>query len=132
MIKVKYIAAFVMGVGLSACSSPPSNESQTSVTDSVDVVEIHQQALVLDAHADIEIAANPSRYAGDDGKSKVEPAKMNAGGVDAVVMAIAVGPMPRTPVGYAEAQKVAELELQEIENLAANSISGWASSTNAC
>ena len=121
MIKVKYIAAFVMGAGLVACSTPSLDKRQNSTAEPLGIDDIHQQALVLDAHADIEIAANPSRYAGDDGKSKVEPEKMAAGGVDAVVMAIAVGPMPRTSEGYADAQKKAEQELQEIENLAAQS-----------
>ncbi|MCZ6855962.1 MAG: hypothetical protein O7G86_18760, partial [Gammaproteobacteria bacterium] len=56
---------------------------------------IHETVLVLDAHADIEIPEKPSRYAGPDGLSRVAPAKMRAGGVDAVVMAAAVGPGPR-------------------------------------
>ncbi len=39
---------------------------------------IHAKALVLDAHADIEIPGKESRYVGDDGLSKVSPEK-NAG-----------------------------------------------------
>ena len=36
-----------------------------------------------------------------DGSSKVDLAKMRAGGVDAVVMSVAVGPGPRTAEGDA-------------------------------
>ncbi|MBO6566169.1 MAG: hypothetical protein JJ956_15560, partial [Pseudomonadales bacterium] len=55
----------------------------------------HEKALVLDAHADVEIPGRESRYVGDDGKSQVSPEKMRAGGMDAVVLTIAVGPGPR-------------------------------------
>ncbi|MFT7685576.1 MAG: membrane dipeptidase [Candidatus Azotimanducaceae bacterium] len=75
---------------------------------------IHDKALVLDAHADIEIPGKEDRYAGKDGRSKVEPSKMRAGGVDAVVMAIAVGPGPRTSTGYKQARQIAENELAAI------------------
>jgi membrane dipeptidase len=75
---------------------------------------IHQHAFVLDAHADIEIPGQESRYAGADGLSQVAPAKMRAGGGDAVVMAIAVGPGPRNEAGYALARKQADEELASI------------------
>jgi len=70
--------------------------------------------LVLDAHADIEIPGHESRYVGKDGLSQVSPAKMRAGGVDAVVMAIAVGPGPRNQAGYAEARAKADAELAAV------------------
>ncbi len=85
----------------------------------LDAVTIHTNALVLDAHADIEIPGKEDRYAGADGKSKVEPSKMRAGGVDAVVMAVAVGPGPRDAEGYAQARKKADEELQSILDLTA-------------
>jgi membrane dipeptidase len=80
----------------------------------VSAEQIHTQALVLDAHADIEIPGKESRYVGADGLSKVSPAKMRAGGVDAVVMAVAVGPGPRTPAGYAEARALADEKLAAV------------------
>ena len=81
---------------------------------------IHAEALVLDAHADIEIPGAETRYAGDDGRSQVAPDKMRAGGLDAVVMAIAVGPGPRTAAGRAEALERANEELAAIQGIVAN------------
>ena len=102
---------------LAACDdfSGPSENSKP-----LDAVTVHANALVLDAHADIEIPGKEDRYAGADGKSKVEPPKMRAGGVDAVVMAVAVGPGPRDAEGYAQARKKADEELQSILDLTAD------------
>jgi len=80
--------------------------------------EIHESALVLDAHADIELPGSPSRYAGPDGVSRVAPRKMQSGGVDAVVMSAAVGPGPRNPDGYAAARSVADTEIAAVLALA--------------
>ncbi len=79
---------------------------------------IHESALVLDAHADIEIPGSPSRYAGADGESRVSPTKMRLGGVDAVVMAAAVGPGPRDSEGYAAARRTADAEIAAVRALA--------------
>lgn len=87
---------------------------------STDPVRVHRQALVLDAHADIEIPGQESSYVGADGRSKVAPEKMRAGGVDAVVMSIAVGPGPRTAEGDTEARAIAEAELAAALALAAD------------
>ena len=81
---------------------------------------IHATALTLDAHADIEIPGKPSSYVGRDGLSKVAPSKMHAGGLDAVVMAVAVGPMPRNTAGYAAAAKLAQIKLEAVKMLAAD------------
>ena len=81
---------------LAACgpaSTEPSNVDLANVDATAITAEaIHAHALVLDAHADIEIPGKESRYVGTDGLSKVAPDKMRAGGVDAVVMSVAVGP----------------------------------------
>ncbi len=82
--------------------------------------EIHDAALVLDAHADIEFPDKPSRYAGPDGLSRVAPEKMAAGGMDAVVMSVAVGPGPRTEAGYQAAAELAQAKLAAVEALAAD------------
>ncbi|MEE2776790.1 MAG: membrane dipeptidase [Acidobacteriota bacterium] len=81
---------------------------------------IHERVLVLDAHADIELPEAPSPYVGEDGLSQVEPAKLHAGGVDAVVMSVAVGPGPRTPEGYAAARARADGEIAAVLALAAD------------
>jgi len=81
---------------------------------------IHTSALTLDAHADIEIPGKPSSYTGSDGLSKVAPEKMRAGGLDAVVMALAVGPMPRNTDGYAAAKALAQTKLAAVNALSAD------------
>jgi membrane dipeptidase len=110
---------------LAACSQPTDDTSNTGKTTveiqtPANAETIHQNALVLDAHADIEIPGKESRYAGSDGLSKVAPAKMKIGGVDAVVMAIAVGPGPRDAEGYAKARARADEELAAVIAMAAD------------
>ncbi len=75
---------------------------------------IHDRVLVLDAHADIVPPGTTSRYGDEDGSSKVTPEKMAAGGVDAVVMALAVGSGPRSAAGDAEARATADAELRGV------------------
>ena len=82
--------------------------------------QIHARAIVIDAHADIEIPGKESRYAGDDGLSQVAPQKMAAGGVDVVVMSIAVGPGPRTDQGTREARAKADEELIAMNGIIAD------------
>jgi membrane dipeptidase len=85
---------------------------------------IHDRVLVLDAHADIEIPDRPSPYVGDDGLSQVAPAKLRAGGVDAVVMTAAVGPGPRSAEGHAEARAAANEKIGALVALAADPANG--------
>ena len=82
---------------------------------------LQNEILTLDAHVDIEIPGEPSSYVGADGLSKVSPEKMRKGGLNAVVMSIAVGPKPRTKEGYAEARRIADRELDAVKLLAAES-----------
>ncbi|MCG8588681.1 MAG: dipeptidase [Proteobacteria bacterium] len=101
-------------LGLLACHAPsPEIEDRLEVARAV-----HQRVLVLDAHADIEIPDRPSPYVGDDGLSRVAPAKLRTGGVDAVVMAAAVGPGPRDAEGYAKAKATADEEIAAVFALA--------------
>lgn len=88
------------------------------------VAAIHDRVWVLDAHADIEIPGKPSPYAGSDGLSRVAPDKMREGGVDAVVMAVAVGPGPRDAAGVATARAEAEEKIAAVEALAADPAAG--------
>ncbi len=116
-----FVLAFLAAlIGCSlACShemgsaSGPTSKSNESA-DSKSAEAIHQNALVLDAHADIEIPGRESRYVGEDGLSQVSPEKMRAGGVDAVVMSISVGPGPRDQAGYAAARARADEELAAV------------------
>lgn len=122
----------ILAVILTACSEAPPGDPPAAAPQPVEaevvsggeleLIEqaraIHTTALVLDAHADIEIPEKYSRYVGADGRSRVEPAKMRAGGMDAVVMAVAVGPGPRTPEGYETARALADEKLAAVAALA--------------
>jgi membrane dipeptidase len=108
------------------CFSEEFNLKEVSLTLDDDAIliarakNIHSSALTRDAHADIEIPGKPSSYVGSDGLSKVSPKKMRAGGLDAVVMSIAVGPMPRNSDGYAKARSLAQTKLAAVKALAAD------------
>jgi len=83
------------------------------------VAEIHERVVTIDAHADIEVPGWESAYAGRDGRSRVAPDKMAAGGLDAAFMAVAAGPGPRTPEGYTAARRVADRKLAALTELVA-------------
>ena len=105
-------------VGCSGSGEPNKKEKNVTSSDLIAKAKaIHTKALTLDAHADIEIPGRPSSYVGSDGLSKVEPSKMQAGGLDAVVMAVAVGPMPRNEDGYAAAKALAQTKLKAVRAL---------------
>ncbi len=89
-------------------------------SDEDSAARLHDSMLVLDAHADIEYADAPSRYALPSGVSRVAPEKLQAGKVDAVVMAVAVGPGPRDAEGYTAARATADKKLQEVAALVSN------------
>lgn len=111
-------------MGLVACSenTPTVSEpTNTAITTPPTPAEIHQATLVLDAHADIVIPSTSTAYLSADGSSKVDPAKMRSGGVDAVVMSIAVGPGPRTPEADAAARAEADEKLAAVRALVAES-----------
>lgn len=90
------------------------------VVGEADARAIHERVLVLDAHADIIPEGDVSPYAGADGRSRVEPAKMQAGGMDAVVMAVAVSPGPRNEAGFQAARAEADRKLEAVRSLVAD------------
>lgn len=111
-------------LGMTSCSDsePNATEPSTSVTPAIlSAADIHQNSLVLDAHADIVIPSTSVAYLSADGSSKVAPAKMRAGGVDAVVMSVAVGPGPRTPEGDQAARAEADEKIEAVHALVAES-----------
>ena len=111
--------------GLTACSESFDTANLETANPGTAVAAspatVHESILVLDAHADIVIPSTSASYLSDDGSSKVDPTKMRAGGVDAVVMSIAVGPGPRTPEGEAAAREDADQKLAAVQTLANNS-----------
>ena len=119
LLPVLFLTSYLVG-----CSGESNMEEKTSAPSDQEAAlmirakAIHASALTLDAHADIEIPGKPSSYVGSDGLSKVAPQKMRTGGLDAVVMAIAVGPMPRNAEGYAAAKAIAQTKLEAVKALA--------------
>lgn len=103
-------------LGLVSCATSDVSEADMAATADA----IHARVIVLDGHADIAMPETASIYLGADGKSQVTPAKLKAGGVNAIVMSIAAGPQPRTPEGDAKAAAEAADKLKtillEIEN----------------
>jgi len=98
----------------------PQNVTAMSSADLVNQAQaIHDNVLVLDAHADIVPPGTTSRYGDADGSSQVAPEKMVAGGIDAVVLTIAVGSGPRTAEGDAQARTTADAELAGVLAIAA-------------
>ena len=96
------------------------NEPSPSAVMIQQVDKVHADAMVIDAHADIEVPGKESPYVGRDGRSKVAPDKMAQGGVDGVVLCIATGPGPRTSDGYAKARRIADRKLAAARQLIAD------------
>jgi membrane dipeptidase len=119
LIRRSLLLSFVLA-GIASCSDnePTSVETQAGGTGSnPSAADIHESSLVLDAHADIVIPSTSRAYMSADGTSKVGPAKMRAGGVDAVVMSVAVGPGPRTMEGDAAARAEADEKIAAVHTL---------------
>jgi membrane dipeptidase len=119
LIRRSLLLSFVLA-GIASCSDnePTSVETQAGGTGSnPSAADIHESSLVLDAHADIVIPSTSRAYMSADGTSKVDPAKMRACGVDAVVMSVAVGPGPRTMEGDAAARAEADEKIAAVHTL---------------
>jgi membrane dipeptidase len=95
----------------SACAVDGQSKDEANGHLLAEARAIHQRVLTFDAHADIEIPGKPSMYVGADGLSKVAVEKMHQGDLDAVAMAVAVGPLPRNKEGFAEARRIADEKL---------------------
>lgn len=84
-----------------------------------DAAAIHKRALVLDSHVDVLLPTTNERYRAEGGGDHADLAKLKAGGVDAVVLAVAVSTGERTAEGYAAARKEADEKLAAIQAFAA-------------
>lgn len=80
---------------------------------------IHARVLALDSHADILLPSTPRRYYAPDGGSRVSIDRLEAGGIDAIILSIAVGPGPRDAAGTVAARAEADAKLAIIRDLAA-------------
>ena len=85
-----------------------------------DAATVHNRALILDSHVDVLLPGTNARYYAPDGKSFTELDKLKAGGVDALVYAVAVSTGPDTPEGHAAARAEADAKLAAIRKLAAD------------
>jgi len=116
-------SAFVFALSLVGCAPAEKVAVPEEVPSQGALVEtaraIHQESLVLDAHADIVVPSTAANFLSADGSSKVSPAKLGAGGVGAVIMAIAVGPGPRTREDDRKARAEADEKLAAIQSQAA-------------
>lgn len=125
MSKLEFALAGAAVLGLSACQTiAPLPEERSAA-------EIHSNAIVLDAHADIVLPETSPLYLGPDGASKVAPEKLIAGEFDAVVMAIAAGPQLRTPEGNAQARAESLAKLETVQALIASNPETFALATMA-
>jgi membrane dipeptidase len=75
---------------------------------------IHRRVLTLDSHVDVIVPGAPSEY-GPGQQDQASADELRRGGVDAVALAIAVGPGPRTAEGIAAARSEADAKLAVIK-----------------
>ena len=101
----------VLAFAGSACAVDGQSKDEAEGHLLAEARAIHERVLTFDAHADIEVPGKPSMYVGADGLSKVAVEKMREGDLDAVAMAVAVGPLPRNEEGLAEARRIADEKL---------------------
>jgi membrane dipeptidase len=104
--RIKYLAL----TGLLLASAVQAQSSGQT-----DASAIHQRVLILDSHADVLLPSTPKRYYLPDGSSRVDLAHLTRGGVDALVLAVAVGPGPRDAAGVAAARREADEKLARIK-----------------
>ena len=121
-----WIAALLLYITiLSACKSPTAisgNQPVIKTDQELTAIAraIHEKSLVLDAHADIVTPTTAANFLSQDGQSKVALSKLEAGGVDAVVLAVAVPPGARTEEADAQARKEADAQLASVVAMVAN------------
>ena len=99
-------------------AAPPVEKPETEAALVARADKIHQESLVLDAHADIVLPSTSPTYLAKDGLSKVDPTKLIAGNMGAVVMSVAVSPGPRTSEADALARIEADKKVAAVRTLA--------------
>ena len=109
MIGVRPLAILTLALGGAACTTPAP----------LNAADVHDSVIVLDAHADVVLPDTSPLYLGADGRSKAALDKLAAGGVDAVVMALATGPKPRTSEGRAAGAAEVSAKLEAVQALLA-------------
>ena len=107
-------------MSLAACSPAVEQPARpAAAAEALDPKAVHDAVLVLDSHADVPLPSTPKRYYATDGGSRVALDKLQAGGVDAIVLSVAVGPGPRDAAGVVAARADADAKLAKIKTLVA-------------
>lgn len=119
-VPVAVVAAVVAYYLIANRQESAGAESATSAT-AVDAAAIHARTLVLDAHVDILLPETPPQYRDRDGGAHASLAKLQAGGVDAVLLALAVGPGPRDAAGVAAARAEVDAKYAALQEFVAAS-----------
>lgn len=101
-------------------TDPDGNDPQLTKR----ALAIHENAIILDAHADIALPDTSKLYLGADGRSKVSHDKLLAGRMSAVVLALAVSPGPRDAAGYEAARQIMDRKLSAVRGMVADSAGG--------
>jgi membrane dipeptidase len=118
---IRFALITIVAYMLSACAVDQTKLALSSEQAEIKLMQralkIHQQSLVLDAHADIALPSTSSIYLAADGLSEVEPKKLQEGGVGAGAMSIAVGAGARTLEGTKLARIEADKKFKAISQL---------------
>lgn len=91
-----------------------------ATAQTADAAAVHRRALVLDGHADILLPSTPARYYLPGGGSRTDLDHLTRGGVDAIVLSLAVGPGPRDAAGVKTARAEVDAKLAKIRAFAAD------------
>lgn len=111
----RFRRALVMGGLIAAAAGPVLAQSASASPE-----EVHRRVLALDGHADVLLPSTPERYWLPGGGSRVDLDHLTRGGVDAIVLSVAVGPGPRDAAGVRAARADADAKLARIRAFAAD------------
>src|SRR6218665_54055 len=90
--------------------------SAAQAAPAADADAIHRRVLKLDSHVDVLLPD----ASGHTPSSQADLTQLTRGGVDAVVLAVAVGPGPRDAAGIASARQEADRKLALIKAFTTN------------
>lgn len=123
LYKIALLASLALVTGpLSAQTSTQTSGAprRTPAAQTVDAAAVHQRATVIDGHVDVLLPSTPRRYYLPDGGDRADLARLTQGGVDAVVLSLAVGPGPRDAAGVRAARAEVDQKLQRIQSFVAS------------
>lgn len=114
------VAALVLAGGTSAMAQDRTQPDPTAAGQAAEADAIHRRVLTLDGHADILLPSTPQRYWLPGGRSRIDLDQLTRGGIDAIVLSVAVGPGPRDADGVRAARAEADAKLAIIKAFAAD------------